>query len=213
MIVSPCALVGVDLHRGHLDPAVATMPVPADQATALLARTIPAFRAFREVGVPIIHVVTEYRTPEEIRSNPFWVSRQSQSRAKAMEHNLSGSTGPEVMEGLQEKGDYLVSHKKRYSAFLHTGLELLLRSLNVFTVFLAGVNTNSCILATAFEAVNRDFATVVLQDCVDSMDGEEAHRQALHLISICLGQVMTSEDALRDLSAAGVQGAGVPAPR
>ena len=45
MIVSPCALVGVDLHRGHLDPAVATMPVPADQAAALLARTIPAFRA------------------------------------------------------------------------------------------------------------------------------------------------------------------------
>ena len=116
MIVSPCALVGVDLHRGHLDPAVATMPVPADQAKALLSRVIPAFRAFREAGVPIIHVVTEYRTPEEIRSNPFWVSRQSPTRAKAMEHNLSGSPGLEIMPGLREEGDHVVSHKKRYSA-------------------------------------------------------------------------------------------------
>ena len=212
MIELPAALVGVDLHRGHLDPAVATMPVPADQAKALLSRVIPAFRAFREAGVPIIHVVTEYRTPEEIRSNPFWVSRQSPTRAKAMEHNLSGSPGPEIMPGLREEGDHVVSHKKRYSAFLHTNLEFLLRSLKIRTAVLAGVNTNSCILATAFEAVNRDFTTVVLEDCVDSMDGEKAHRQALNLVRLCLGEVMTFEDALRELSEAGQPGAGVPAP-
>lgn len=213
MIEAPAALVGVDLHRGHLDPAVATMPVPADQAAALLARIVPAFQALREAGVPIIHVVTEYRTAVEIRSNPFWVSRQSPTRSKAMEHNLSGSPGLEIMPGVHAESDHVVTHKKRYSAFLHTDLELLLRSLKIRTVLLAGVNTNSCILATAFEAVNRDFATVVLEDCVGSMDGEEAHGQALNMVRLCLGEVMTTRDALRELSAAEGQGAAVATPQ
>ncbi len=213
MILTPAAVVGVDLHRGHLDPAVATMPVPAARAEALLARVVPAFRSFRAAGVPIVHVVTEYRTVEEIRSNPFWASRQSSTRSRAMEHNLSGSPGLEIMPGVQEPGDRVVGHKKRYSAFLHTDLELALRSLGVRTVLLAGVNTNSCILATAFEAVNRDWATVVLEDCVDSMDGADAHRQALHLVRLCLGEVMTAGEALEELSAHPAPHAAPAAPR
>jgi hypothetical protein len=31
----------------------------------------------------------------------------------------------------------------------------------------------------------------VMKDCVDSMDGEEAHQMALTLIETCLGSVMT----------------------
>ena len=38
------AVVAVDLHRGHLDPAVATMPVPPDQGAALLERVIARTR-------------------------------------------------------------------------------------------------------------------------------------------------------------------------
>ncbi len=174
------------------------MPVPADQGAALLERAVPAFRAFREAGVPIVHVVTEYRDANEIRSNPFWVSRQSPTRARAMEHQLAGSPGLEIMPGLYVEGDRVVNGKKRYSAFLHTDLEFLLHSMGVRTVFLAGVNTNSCVLSTAFEAVNRDFSVVVLEDCVDSMDGAAAHEKALEMIRLCLGETAASGRALAD---------------
>ncbi len=200
MISTPAAVVAVDLHRGHLDPAVATMPVPPERGSALLERTIPAFKALRKAGAMIIHVVTEYRDAREINSNPFWVSRQSPSRARAMEHNLTGSPGIEIMPGLFTEGDGVVMGKKRYSAFLHTDLEFLLHSIGIKTVLLAGVNTNSCILATAFEAVNRDFAVITLEDCVDSMDGIEAHLAALHLIRLCLGRVLPSADVVRELA-------------
>ena len=194
------AVVAVDLHRGHLDPAVATMPVPPDQGAALLERVIPAFKALRAAGLPIVHVVTEYRDAGEIRSNPFWVSRQSPARARAMEHNLAGSPGLEIMPGLFAEGDRMVTGKKRYSAFLHTDLEFMLHSMGVKTVFLAGVNTNSCILSTAFEAVNRDFAVVVLEDCVDTMDGAEAHAHALEMVRLCLGEVSDSGRVARDFA-------------
>jgi nicotinamidase-related amidase len=194
------ALVAVDLHRGHLDPAVATMPVPPQRAAALLECAIPAFKAFRKAGVPIIHVVTEYRHTREIESNPFWKSRQSPTRGNAMRHNLAGSPGVEIMPGLFVEGDSVVNGKKRYSAFLHTGLEFLLRSVAARTVLLAGVNTNSCILSTAFEVVNRDFELVVLEDCVDSMDGPEAHAMALQMVRLCLGRVAASGEIVSELA-------------
>ena len=55
------AVVTIDLHRGHLDPAVATLPLPAENAAALVDRAVPLLDAYRELGVPVIHVITAYR--------------------------------------------------------------------------------------------------------------------------------------------------------
>ncbi len=200
MIAAPVALVAIDLHRGHLDSAVATMPLPPAQCEVLLERTIPAFKAFRKAAVPIFHVITEYRDTREISSNPFWNSRRSPSRARAMEHNLEGSPGVEIMPGIFAEGDVIVKGKKRYSAFMHTELEFLLHSRDIKTILLSGVNTNSCVLSTAFEVVNRDYSLLVLEDCVDSMDGPEAHLKALEMIRLCLGTVAPSTEVIGELS-------------
>ena len=50
------AVVTIDLHRGHLDPAVATLPLPADAAAALVERTVPLLDEYRALGIPVIHV-------------------------------------------------------------------------------------------------------------------------------------------------------------
>ena len=190
-------LVSIDMHRGHLDPAVATLPLPAERSRALIARAAPIYAALRAHGVPIVQVVTRYRRPHESESNPFWGAKKSAVRARSHEHNLFGSPGTQIVPELFAPSDIVVDSKKRYSAYLHTDLEFVLRDLGARTVLLAGVNTNSCILCNAFETVNRDFELVLLKDCVDSMDGEEAHRMALALIETCLGTVMTW-DQLRD---------------
>jgi nicotinamidase-related amidase len=183
-------VVSIDMHRGHLDPAVATMPLAPDRSQALLARSAPIYRELRERGVPIVQVVSRYRTPHESASNPFWASKRSGTRARAAEHNLYGSPGTQVCPELADPRDIVVDTKKRYSAYLHTDLEFVLRDLGVRTVILTGVNTNSCILCSSFETVNRDFELVVLRDCVDSMDGVEAHETAITLIETALGRVM-----------------------
>ena len=187
-------VVAVDMHRGHLDPAVATLPLPVARSRALIARTAPILSALRVGGIPIVHVVTIYRTPHESESNPFWGGKRSATRARSLEHNLAGSPGTQIVPELYAPSDIVVNTKKRYSAFLHTDLEFVLRELGAKTVLLAGVNTNSCILCTSFETVNRDFDLVVMKDCVDSMDGEEAHRMALTLIETCLGRVLSWDE-------------------
>jgi biuret amidohydrolase len=201
-------LVSIDMHRGHLDPVVATLPLPAERSQALIARAAPIYAALRAHGVPIVQVVTRYRRPHESESNPFWGAKKSAVRARSHEHNLFGSPGTEIVPELFAPSDIVVDSKKRYSAYLHTDLEFVLRDLGARTVLLAGVNTNSCILCNAFETVNRDFELVVLKDCVDSMDGEEAHHMALTLIETCLGSVMSWDDLREALLIA--KTAGVP---
>ena len=196
------AVVAVDMHRGHLDPSVAVLPLAAERCGPVIARAAELFHELRSVGLRIIHVVTEYRKPEEIASNPFWNAIHddpTRARKGILRHNLAGSQGTEIIPELYADGDLVVRGKKRYSAFYATHLEFLLRGLGVDTLILAGINTTTCILCTAFEATNRDFRVVVASDAVDSMDGGEMHRFALRLMEAAVGWPLTNQEILESL--------------
>ena len=60
------AVVAIDLHRGHLDMAVATMPTTPEVATRIIAANKRLFDWCRSVGIPVIHQVTSYRDADGI---------------------------------------------------------------------------------------------------------------------------------------------------
>jgi nicotinamidase-related amidase len=195
------AAVAIDMHRGHLDPAVATLPLAAERCGPVIKRAAALFTALRERGVPVVHVVTEYRDAGEIAANPFWKAAHDdpgKARRGILRHNLAGSPGTEIVAELHDPRDLVVRGKKRYSAFQGTDLEFLLRRrLGVDTLILAGINTTTCVLCAAFDATNRDFRVVVAADAVDSMDGEEMHGFALRLMGAALGWPL-GNDAIVD---------------
>ena len=198
------AVLAIDMHRGHLDPAVATLPLAAERCGPVIARAADLFGQLRAIGVPIVHVVTEYRDAGEIAANPFWKAIHddpAKARKGILRHNLAGSPGTEIIPALLADGDLVVRGKKRYSAFHATDLEFLLKSRGVHTVVLAGINTTSCILCNAFEATNRDFSVIIASDAVDSMDGEEMHRFALRLMGATVGWPLTSPEIVTALRA------------
>lgn len=198
------AVVTIDLHRGHLDPAVATLPLPAEAAAALVARVVPMLTLFRTLGVPVIHLVTAYRDRDEILSNPYWAlqsGRAGSTRAAIAEHNLIGGPGLDLMPGILGQGDVVVDTKKRYDCFVGTDLEFVLRSSGRRTLLVAGVNTNSCVLATSIAASVRDFSVVVLEDAVDSMMGDAAHTAALGILEASFAVVASSTTVLAALAA------------
>ena len=47
------AAVVIDMHRGHLDPAVATLPLPAERCRPLIDRAAALFRSLRQAGVEV----------------------------------------------------------------------------------------------------------------------------------------------------------------
>ena len=194
------AVVAIDMHRGHLDPAVATLPLAAERCGPLIKRAASLFADLRARGVPVVHVVTEYRDAAEIAANPFWKAIHDdpgKARQGILRHNLAGSAGTEIIPELHDPRDLVVRAKKRYSVFTPTDLEFVLRRrLGADTVVLAGINTTTCVLCAAFEATNRDFRVVVAADAVDSMDGEDMHRFALTLIEAALGWPLTNQEIL-----------------
>lgn len=195
-------LVAIDMHRGHLDPSVATLPLKSERCGPIIARAASLFDELRVLGVPVVHVVTEYRDSGEVATNPFWKAAHddpTKARKGILKHNLANSPGTEIIPALWAETDLRVANKKRYSCFHATDLEFLLRRLRAETLILAGINTTSCVLNTAFEATNRDFRVVIAEEAVDSMDGEEMHRFALRLMSAAVGWVLPSEEILKAL--------------
>ncbi len=193
------AIIAIDLHRGHLDPAVATMPLAEERCGPVIETNRAFFDAARAKDVRVLHQLTSYRSVDEIRSNPFWRTRADDpnaTRKNVERHNLLGLPGVEVMPELLDDRDWVLASKRRYDCFIGSELEFCLRKNNINTVLLTGVNTNSCVLATAISACVRDFATIVVEDCVDTMDGDDIHGAALACVRAAFGWTMPWQEAL-----------------
>jgi nicotinamidase-related amidase len=91
----------------------------------------------------------------------------------------SGAPGREFVQGIApDENDYLVL-KPMHSAFYQTPLDVLIRYLDVDSLILAGLTTDSCILCTAHDANMRDLKLFIPADCCASRT-RERHLRALH---------------------------------
>lgn len=193
------AVVAIDMHRGHLDPEVATLPIPADRCPIVIAKAKDLFDRLRALDVPIIHAIVQYRDGGELLSNPFWKAIHddpTKKRSGVSKHNLVGSPGCEIIPELYDpKRDIVVDTKKRYSPFLHTDLQFVLdRKVRADTVILCGINTTSCVLCACFEATNLDYRVVVAEQACDTMDGREAHDFAIKLMGNIMGWPASNDE-------------------
>jgi nicotinamidase-related amidase len=93
-------------------------------------------------------------------------------------HSLAGTSGAEVMDGLDMRPEDLWLPKPRFSAFFGTGLEHRLREMGVTLCAVAGIATNFCVLTTVMDALCHDFKAVLLEDCCAAFT-REIHRQTL----------------------------------
>jgi biuret amidohydrolase len=207
------AVVTIDMHRGHLDMDVATMPAKPEDAKRVIANARQALDHARKIGVPVIHVVLVYRRLKNIGSegmtNPFWKALHAAQaetdrltpgrKSTVREHNIEGSPGTEIIPELYREGDYVIDNKKRLDCFYGTDLRQLLDYLGVKNLLLMGINTNTCVLNTSFTAFNFDYRVVVLSDCVASMYGDDLHVLGLQNVARCLGWVISNEQLFEKL--------------
>ena len=75
-------------------------------------------------------------------------------------------------------GHYFVL-KPKHSAFLASPLPILLAKLGVRSLWLAGMTTDSCVLATALDANAREFDVVVAREAVAGTPARKQRAMAL----------------------------------
>ncbi|HEY0146426.1 MAG TPA: cysteine hydrolase [Methylovirgula sp.] len=130
--------------------------------------------------------------------NPFWRTRAEDPKAtrkSVLRHNIAGMPGVTIMPELYDRAhDLVVDTKKRYDCFIGTDLEFTLRAHGINTLLVTGLNTNSCVLATVVAANVRDFAVIVVKDCVETMDGSALHDAGLLCIRTAFGFVIDTDE-------------------
>ncbi len=207
------AIVTIDMHRGHLDMSVATMPTSPDDAARVIAHARDILGYARSLEIPVVHVKLVMRRlhngGSETSIVPFWQAlhkiRDEQDRltpgrrSTVNEHNVEGSPGCDIIPELYDESDYVIDNKKRLDCFIGTDLDILLKSLGVRTVCFMGINTNTCVLNTSFTAFNLNYGVVVLSDCVASMYGEDLHVFGLQNVARCIGWVLSNDELRRKL--------------
>ena len=119
------------------------------------------------------------------------------SAAKLLDHCLSPNcSGRKFVEQLCPHDEDYVVLKPKHSAFYQSPLDTLLRELNVSSLILTGLASNSCIICTAHDANMRDLHLIVPSDCSAARTLKE-HRQAMEHIKMMSNAKIVKSSQLR----------------
>ena len=97
--------------------------------------------------------------------------------------------------GIKPLPGEVVVNKHRYSGFVNTDLDLILRSKRIRTLIMSGVTSNTCVESTARDGFMRDYYIVFLADCSATFD-DELHNATLKRIDLLFGEVANAADVV-----------------
>lgn len=182
------AVIVIDMHRGSIDPP-GTVFVP--DGAAIVPALGRLLERARGAGVPVIFIVHQIRPDGSDANNPFWMEAESVGDLYPnVREQIVGSPWTQLAAGLEPGAGDHVLPKKRYGAFSGNDLAFLLKNLKVETLILTGVETEICILATAYHAFNEDYRVVVAEDATAGLEGDLAEA-ALRIVAREVGWVAT----------------------
>ena len=199
------ALLVVDMQNDFCDSQGSLAVSGADPSLiqAMAPRLLRFLDAARQTGLPIVHVRTVHSRWTDSES---WLGRLK-GRGPIC---TPGSWGAEYYPGFTPLDSEYVVTKHRYSAFVGTDLEQVLRAIGARSVILTGEATNVCVESTARDAYMRDFFVAFLSDCTASTS-REAHDATLYTMGRHFGQVLTSDQVIQVWQRTGVLKEAVPA--
>ncbi len=172
------AVITIDAQCDTLDG----QPLEIPGTTAALPNIKVVLDDYRQNGMPIVHVVRIYKKDG---------SNVDICRREAVENGaeilLEGSEGCELATemfrdsvklnakwllsgGIQEVGNNeVVIYKPRWGAFYNTPLESYLNKIGVDTLVFAGCNFPNCPRTSIYEASERDFRVVLVEDAISGL--------------------------------------------
>jgi maleamate amidohydrolase len=149
------AILVVDFSAGFSQPHY---PTGADLSAAVEA-TARLLAAARRQSLPILFTTIAYEP--SLRDAGVWLQKMP-----GLSSLVSGSAEVELDPRLERRPDEPLIVKKGASAFFGTNVAALLSSERVDTVILCGATTSGCVRASAIDAVQHGFPTLLPVECV-----------------------------------------------
>jgi nicotinamidase-related amidase len=204
LIVGRPALLVIDMQHDFLDEGVQLEAVGGRDIIPAVARTVAAAR---QAGVPVIYTQEAHR-PGRVDSgreaDPGMGTDYYPGGSGGQplpEHCVEGTRGIEIVDELAcAPGDFRVL-KRRYSCFLGTDLDLLLRGLRIETLLVTGVDSNVCVLWTTGDGFQLDYHVRVIEDCTAGTSPEEHEAALLIMRALTMGRPVLSAEVIDALAA------------
>ncbi|HEY7061827.1 MAG TPA: cysteine hydrolase [Chloroflexota bacterium] len=143
-------------------------------ATGVMDRCVEMERAARAAGIPIFYTNGAHRpdskdyaptlSDADMELVPWPEGPRLMRGGVAVAGTPAGDVIPELAP---EPGDWVIG-KPRWSSFVGTSLDPVLRGIGVDTVLLAGGSTDVGIIATAYSARDLGYHLIVLRDACQS---------------------------------------------
>jgi len=166
----------IDVQKDYCDSRLCRRDTqPTDE---LMPRLLGLMEAAREAGVRLIHVCTEHG---DWTSTPSWLARKWTENGQKPEMCRPGTEGAEFMPGFEPLPGEVVVTKNRYSGFIGTNLDMILKSLGIKSIIATGTATNNCVEATARDGFMLDYYLVF---CSDGTASYDRHLHETTLINI-----------------------------
>ena len=193
---SHAALVVIDVQNDFCSPAgsLALLGFDTGAAQEMIPRLRELIEAARHAGLPVFFVRTLH---DESTDSPQWLGRVGDGPGTKRTGLTcrSGTWGSGFFEILPEPGDQVIT-KNRFSAFVGTNLDLLLRSRGVRSLLLTGVTTETCVESTLRDGLFRDYYVSLVEDCAASYS-TEFHAASVNIIAKNFGTVVGSRQLLQ----------------
>ena len=192
------ALIVVDVQNDFVSPK-GSAGKRGEDVSAAMAIMPPLSRLIdeaRRVGLTIVYIRT---THSEWTDTPSWIYRTSQKGG--LSTCREGTWGAEFYEGISPLPTERIVIKHRYSAFINTDLNTVLKARNIQSVLVCGVATNVCVETTARDAYMYDHYVTMVDDCSAAYEAK-LHLGTLDNIRRHFGLVASSNeiiDTWRDL--------------
>lgn len=175
------ALLLIDMQKDFADPQGglgkdgADMTAP-QKAVSQASRLADAARA---AGVPCIFVRLITRPEDETDFLKEWKQRRQSDGPPLCREGTPGA----AFVGPRPQGGELVFSKKRYNAFIGTGLDAHLRGEGIDTLVVAGLTTECCIDSSVRGAFERDYHVFLVSDATACYE-PDLHQAALKALGL-----------------------------
>ncbi|GAA3599503.1 N-carbamoylsarcosine amidohydrolase [Gibbsiella greigii] len=180
------ALLVIDFMQGYTMPGA---PLFAPGVVSAVEHAAVLLAAARSAEIPVIHTNIRYHPPH-FADGGMWVQK-----APVMKSMVEGNPQAAFCESVTPLPEELVISKQYASAFFGTALASLLHTQGIDTLLLAGCSTSGCIRASAVDAVQHGFRTIVVRECVGDRH-PAPHEANLFDIDSKYGDVVSRQEAL-----------------
>jgi ureidoacrylate peracid hydrolase len=216
IVPAQSAVIVVDMQNdfGSEGGMFALAGIDISSIRAAIAPTARALAAARQAGIAVVYLKMGFRSdlsdagapdaPNWLKHQPLRAGETATAPDGTASRILIRDTwNTDIVPELTPELSDIVIYKHRFSGFFDTDLDSVLRSRSIKTLIFTGCTTSVCVESTIRDAMFRDYACLLLEDCTAEPIGSRLprsnHEASLLVIQVLFGATCKSDELIAAL--------------